>query len=70
MSGEALFRLETIYHKLESENLAIEHDPVSGFNYRERFDSDGDLIIRPNEHANLTDISRMVWRLPLQRPNA
>lgn len=46
MSGEVLFRLETFYHKLHSENLVIEYDPASGFHYRERLDSDRGLIIR------------------------
>lgn len=74
MSESKLSRVRTLYRKLRNGNLVIEFDPslppepgvciTGGFAYRERVESDGDLLIRVNKHTNLTDEGRMIWRFP------
>lgn len=39
-----------------------------GFAYRVREDSDGDLIIRVNEHTRLTAEGKRIWVFPPERP--
>lgn len=80
--GMARFKLERLlwfYRFLRNENVVVEFDPnippiegVSsdgGFAYRPRKDSDGDLIIRVNEHTTLTPEGKMLWRFPPKMPN-
>ncbi len=46
------------------------HDGVAagGFAYRERLDSDGDLLIRVNEYTHLSDEGLKVWVMPKVLP--
>lgn len=78
MDSEKLQRLYWFYSFLERENFVVEFDPelppedgvsiVGGFAYRPRQDSDGDLIIRVNEHTNLTEQGKMLLRFPPEKP--
>jgi hypothetical protein len=78
MSFDSLRRLRGFYRKLRDEKLVVEFDPdlpavpgfalYGGFALRKRRKSDGDLIIRVNEHTNLTDEGRMIWVLPPTDP--
>jgi transcriptional regulator with XRE-family HTH domain len=83
MAPWKLERLAWLYRHLMDNNLVVEFDPnlppeesssigggssVGGFALRPREDSDGDLIIRVNEHTTLTDEGRMVWRFPPKLP--
>jgi hypothetical protein len=78
MSYDKLSRLRSFYKKLREENLVLEYDPNlppepgvalhGGFAYRRRRKSDGDLLIRLNEHTNLSEEGRMVWRFPPKDP--
>jgi hypothetical protein len=63
--------LRGFYQKLEG--VVVEFDPAlppsegiseGGFAYRERLESDGDLLIRINQHTHLSDEGRKIWRLP------
>jgi Fe2+ or Zn2+ uptake regulation protein len=42
---------------------------VGGFAYRDRLESDGDLLIRVNEHTHLSDEGRKVWSMPKVLPD-
>lgn len=74
MSEDKLKRLRTFYLKLRNDNLVVEFDPglppesgVSphgGFAYRQRVVEDGDLLIRVNDHARITDDGRNIWCFP------
>lgn len=78
MSEDKLKRLESFWKKLRDGNLVLEYDPdippikgvsnKGGWAFRERLPEDGDLLIRANEYANLTDKGRMIWRLPIDEP--
>jgi hypothetical protein len=78
MSKDKLSRLRSFYAKLREDNLVVEYDPtipptpgvakLGGFAFRARLSQDGDLLIRVNEHTNLTDEGRMIWRFPPQDP--
>lgn len=78
MTEPKLNRVRTLYRKLRKGNLVVEFDPAipplpgvcktGGFAYRERVESDGDLLIRVNEHTNLTDEGRLIWRFPPEGP--
>lgn len=66
-----LSALRGFYERLRGE--VVEFDPglppsegisVGGFAYRPRLGSDGDLLIRVNEHTHLSDEGRRIWRLP------
>lgn len=67
-------RLMSFYERLVKYDLVVEFDPNipptpgnnrGGFAWRQREDSDGDLIIRVNEHTKpLSDVARKLWRLP------
>jgi hypothetical protein len=69
MSGEVLHRLSIFYAELQSESVVVEYDPASGFSYSPRLESDGDFMIRRNEHAMLVAESYMVWRIPPRLPH-
>ena len=71
-----LSSLRGFYQRLEDQ--VVEFDPAlppsdgiseGGFAYRERLESDGDLLIRVNQHTHLSDEGRKVWRMPEIRPN-
>lgn len=78
MTDDALKRLETFYQKLKEGDFVLEFDPdlppepgVSsrgGWAFRKRQESDGDLMIRVNEHTTLTDQGRIYWRIPKIMP--
>jgi hypothetical protein len=71
-----LSRLEGFYQRLEG--FVVEFDPdlgpseagsLGGFAYRERLESDGDLLIRVNDHTHLSDEGRKVWCMPKVMPD-
>lgn len=74
MTPDKLSRLSTLYKKIIDYDVVVEYDPfnftptpeypLGGFRLVPREDTDGDLIIRVNEHTILTDRGRKVWRLP------
>jgi hypothetical protein len=75
MSADQLSRLRAFWKRLRDENLVVEFDPnlppeegvsgvAGGWAYRKRRKSDGDLLVRVNEHTHMTDEGRMIWRLP------
>jgi len=75
MSTEKLKRLVSFYRKLTSRNLVVEFDPeippnpdsrAGGWRLVPREDSDGDLMIRVNEHTTLTEDGKVIWRIPRQ----
>ncbi|AGY37025.1 repressor [Mycobacterium phage Fredward] len=78
MDEEKLKRLRSFYRKLKDDNVVVEYDPSlppekgvstkGGWAFRQRLPGDGDLIIRVNEHTNLTEEGRMIWRLPPVEP--
>lgn len=78
MSEDKLQRLEWFYRFLADENVVLEFDPnlpptkrvkTGGFAFRPRLDSDGDLIIRVNEHTKLTEQGCILWRFPPESPS-
>lgn len=78
MDPEKLRRLRTWYQMLRDEDLIVEFDPnlppepgissVGGFTYRRRTPEDGDLLIRINEHTNITEKGMKIWRFPKREP--
>jgi len=78
MTEEKLKRLRGFYKRMRDNNLVIEFDPgippedgVSvhgGWAYRQRVPSDGDLLIRVNEHTHLTEDGKKIWRFPKKEP--
>jgi hypothetical protein len=77
MADNKLRRLYSFYKRLEIENLVVEFDPnipptegnsVGGYALRPKEESDGDLIIRVNEHTELTPAGQAVWRFPPELP--
>lgn len=78
MDEEKIRRLRSFYRKLKDDDVVVEFDPEippvkgvstkGGWAFRKRLPEDQDLIIRVNEHTNLTDEGRMIWRLPLVAP--
>ena len=72
MSAAKLNRLPGFYRKLEK--YVVEFDPAlpplpgiapqGGFALRKRTKKDGDLMIRVNNHTQLTDEGRRIWALP------
>jgi len=76
MGFEKLSLLRSFYQRLEG--FVIEFDPdlppsegvgIGGFAYRQRLESDSDLLIRVNEHTFLTDEGRKVWCMPAVMPD-
>lgn len=68
-----LDRLRSFLKMLRDEGLVVEFDPTiapyegmstGGWVYRDRKDSDGDLIIRVNEYTELTELGRRIWVFP------
>ncbi|ANA87018.1 immunity repressor [Gordonia phage Strosahl] len=74
MSEDKLNRLKKWWKKLRDEDIVVEFDPeipptpgvakTGGFAYRPRVIGDDDLLIRVNEHTNLTDEGEMIWCWP------
>jgi len=74
MSEDKLKRLRTFYRKLRNEKLVVEFDPAlppepgvsphGGFANRQRVVEDGDLLIRVNDQARMTDDGRNMWCFP------
>ena len=71
MSLEKVSLLRLFYKRLEG--FVVEFDPdlppsdgvgIGGFAYRERLESDSDLLIRVNDHTHLSDEGLKVWRRP------
>lgn len=62
MSFDKLSRLPGFYQRLKG--MVIEFTPEEGFVYRERLDSDGDLLIRVNSHTHLSEEGVKVWSMP------
>jgi DNA-binding XRE family transcriptional regulator len=77
MGKVKLERCRALYRKI-SQGLVLEFDPgipvtpgvsnTGGFAWRERRPTDGDLIIRVNDHTTLTDEGKLLWRLPPTLP--
>jgi transcriptional regulator with XRE-family HTH domain len=76
MSSEKISLLRSFYQRLEFQ--VVEFDPefgpsegvgLGGFAYRERLESDEDLLIRVNSHTHLSDEGIKVWRLPEVLPD-
>lgn len=74
MSKDKLDRLRGFYKVLRDEKKVLEYDPSippidgfaseGGFALRPRTKRDGDLLIRVNEHTEMTREGRMIWRFP------
>jgi hypothetical protein len=73
MSPFKLKRLDGFYRRLEG--YVVEFDPdlppcdeasLGGFAFRERLESDGDLLIRVNGHTHLSEEGLKVWRRPVK----
>jgi hypothetical protein len=76
MGFDKLSLLLAFYKRLEG--FVVEFDPdlppsegvgIGGFAYRERLESDSDLLIRVNEHTHLSDEGLKVWRMPAVLPD-
>lgn len=78
MTEDKLKRLRAFYRKLRDEDVVIEFDPSipptpgvsnkGGFAFRPRRKTDGDLLIRVNEHTTLTREGRLIWCFPPKEP--
>lgn len=78
MTEDKLRRLRNFYRKLREQDLVLEFDPTippipgvsnkGGFAYRPRRSADADLLIRVNEHTDLTAEGRLIWCFPPQDP--
>ncbi|UJD20912.1 immunity repressor [Mycobacterium phage Zimmer] len=73
MSDEKTRNLKKWWKKLRDENVVLEFDPDippqpglagGGFRYVPRRIEDENLIIRVNEHCNLTDEGELIWCWP------
>lgn len=74
MSHNKLKRLKSFWGYLKEENLVVEFDPnilprrgvspSGGFAFRPRLVSDRNLLIRVNEHTNLTKEGELIWCWP------
>jgi len=78
MSEDKLRRLNGFYQKLEREDVVVEFHPdlppskdaaCGGWRYVPRKDSDADLMIRVNEHTNVTEEGHILWRIPKRKPS-
>ncbi|MCV7195154.1 hypothetical protein [Mycobacterium angelicum] len=76
MSNDTLRDLTKFYQTLRDERAVVEYDPKNGVSESgglslvPREQKDGDLIIRVNEHTQLTDEGEMIWRFPPHDPVA
>lgn len=77
MTRYKLDRLRSFYKKLQDEGLVVEFDPEipphdgnkhGGYAYRQRLETDGELIIRVNQLAEMTPTAYVVWRYPEELP--
>lgn len=78
MDPNRLILLKGFYERLRKQNVVVEYDPdippsdgiyTGGWAFRPRQESDGELIIRVNEHTKeLSEEAQMVWRLPPEDP--
>jgi len=77
MKGYKLRQLRRFYTYLKRENVVVEFHPeippnesssTGGWDYVPRVESDGPLLIRVNEHTNLTPIGRVIYRFPPRLP--
>lgn len=76
MSFDKVNRLRGFYKRLENEVLEFDPNlppiegvsPAGGWAYRPRTPEDGNLLIRVNEYTDLSDVGRMIWRLPSTYP--
>ena len=75
MSFKKLSDLRGFLRRLE--DFVIEFNPdlppsdgvgIGGFAYRQRLESDGDLLIRVNEHTHLSEEGLKVWAMPKVLP--
>jgi hypothetical protein len=73
MKRNELKRVHTFLTHVIENNVVVEFDPeippmkgnkYGGFAYRERLDSDGDLVFRQNHHTRLTEYGKRLWRVP------
>lgn len=74
MSQDKLRRLRTFYRQLREEQQVVEFDPsipphpgvahTGGFALRPRSEEDLDLLIRVNEHTQLSPEGRDIWKFP------
>lgn len=73
MNEDKVKRLKSWWRKLRDENVVLEFDPSippapgmagGGFRYVPRTIDDEDLLIRVNEHTNLTDEGEVIWSWP------
>lgn len=78
MTKQKLARVLALYRKLTELDAVVEFSPdippnehasAGGFRLVPRQDSDGDLMIRLNEHATLTEEGKMIWRIPEKWPS-
>lgn len=77
MPEDRLKRLLSFYRRLQDRSLVVEYDPTippndenkhGGYAYRSREPRDGELIIRVNEHAEMSDTAYVTWRFPPELP--
>lgn len=77
MTAERLRRLANFYRRLREEDLVVEYHPeippgegnrFGGYAYRSREPRDGELIIRVNDMAEMSDTAYVIWRFPPELP--
>ena len=78
MSEGKLRRLRSWLTFMSDNDYVLEFDPAlppapglgpaGGFAYRKRRKTDGDLLIRVNEHTDLSENGKMIWRMPPVMP--
>lgn len=77
MAEYKLKRLRWFYKRLESFGLVVEYDPdiqpnpdanTGGWQFVQRNDSDGDLILRVNQHVQMTDLAWVMFAFPPDIP--
>lgn len=69
MSPYWLRKLNNWYHRLRDNNLVVEFTGEStGYEYQPREKRDGELIIRVNDLAEMTDQAYVIWRFPPALP--
>jgi transcriptional regulator with XRE-family HTH domain len=77
MSERKLYRLHLFYRRLRRDNVVVEYHPdippsaenkFGGYAYRPREPRDGELIIRVNDRAEMSDTAWVIWRFPPNPP--